>query len=143
MPSGRHYRPRKDELKNLAREVKVKFGESAAKNIDKEFEILELKEGIELILSSNKAIFFRRNGELFPTLDIVDAIKLRRVVIDMGAVPYVANGADVMGLGVVSADPEIKTGDVVAVVDERHGKSIAVGLAILPGSEMKTRKEES
>ncbi|MFH1821060.1 MAG: PUA domain-containing protein [Methanobacteriota archaeon] len=140
MPPGRRYRLRKDELKSLVQEAKVKFGEAIAGVIDKDFEILEPETGIELIIGGGKAIFFRKNGELLPTLNIVDVIKLRSVVVDMGAVPYVVNGADVMGPGVVSADSEINVGDVVTVVDERHGKSLAIGTALLSGKEMKTPK---
>lgn len=140
MPSGRRYRLRKDELKQLVREVKERFGEAIAEDVDKGVEIIQPETGIELIFSGDKAIFFRKNGEIFPTLNSVDMIKLRRVVVDMGAVPYVANGADVMGPGVVSADPEIKEGDLVTVVDERHGKPIAVGSSLLAGDGMKVPK---
>ena len=139
MPPGRRYRLRKDELKNLVQDAEGKFGDAIAGAIDKEVEILGPETGIELIIGGGKAIFFRKNGELFPTLNIVDVIKIRRVVVDMGAVPYVVNGADVMGPGVVSAYHEIKKGDVVVVVDERHGKSLAIGLALLAGDEMKVK----
>ena len=140
MGSGRRYRLRKDEFKKLAREAEDKFGEVIAGAIDKEVEILEPESGIELIIGGGKALFFRKNGELFPTLNIVDVIKIRRIVVDMGAVPYVVNGADVMGPGVVSADPEVEGGEVVVVVDERHGKSLAIGLALLAGNGMKVPK---
>jgi PUA domain protein len=85
-------------------------------------------------------LFFRKNGLLFPTLKMVDLIQLKRVAVDMGAVPHVVNGADVMSPGIVSADPEIKAGDVVVVVDERHGKPLAIGLALLDGSAMRAPK---
>jgi len=85
-------------------------------------------------------LFIRSRDGLFPTLHAVDLLQLRRVVIDMGAVPHVAKGADVMGPGVVSADVEIKAGNAVAVVDERHGKPLAIGLALVPGTEMRAPK---
>lgn len=140
MRSGRRYRLRKDELKNLVQEARDKFGEAVAEAIGGEVEVLEPESGIELIMGGGKTLFFRRNGELFPTLRIVDVIGVRRVVVDMGAVPHVVNGADVMGPGVVSADPEINEGEVVVVVDERHGKSLAIGRALVSGGEMKTPK---
>ncbi len=140
MRSGRRYRLRKDELKNLAQEVRDRFGEAIAEAVVGEVEVLVPEAGLELIVGGGKALFFRRNGELFPTLRIVDVIKIRRVAVDMGAVPYVVNGADVMGPGVVSADPEISEDEVVVVVDERHGKSLAIGRALVSGKEMKTPK---
>jgi len=140
MHSGRRYRLRKDELKNLVQEAKNKFGEAIAGAIDGEVEVLVPEPGVELIVGGSKSLFFRKNGELFPTLCIVDVINIRRVVVDMGAVPYVVNGADVMAPGVVSADPEINEGEVVAVTDERHGKSLAIGRALAPGKDMKSPK---
>lgn len=99
-----------------------------------------MADGTELIISGGKTIFFRKDGALFPTLRIVDLIEIKRVVVDMGAVPYIANGADVMSPGIASADPDIKTGDIVAIVDERHGKTIAMGLALVDGVGMKAPK---
>lgn len=140
MPSGRRYRLRKDEVKQLAAEVRGKLGEATAETIGKGVEVLQPEAGLELVISGDKAILFRKDGKIFPTLNSVDLMKLRRVVVDMGAVPYVVNGADVMGPGVVSADPDIREGDVITVVDERHGKPLAVGVALTAGSVMRTPK---
>jgi len=60
----------------------------------------------------------------------------RYVTVDMGAVPHVYNGADVMAPGIVDADPDIRPGDLVWVRDERNGRPLAVGRAILDGSTM-------
>ncbi len=60
----------------------------------------------------------------------------RFVTVDMGAVPYVYNGADVMAPGIVDADPAIRSGDFVWVRDERNGRPLAVGRAILDGPTM-------
>lgn len=140
MPSERRYRLRKDELKNIVQEASRRFGEAIARVIGKDVEIREMADGTELIISGGKTIFFRKDGALFPTLRIVDLIEIKRVVVDMGAVPYIANGADVMSPGIASADPDIKTGDIVAIVDERHGKTIAMGLALVDGVGMKAPK---
>ena len=58
-------------------------------------------------------------------------------MVDSGAVRFVVNGADIMKPGIVSADPEIAVGDLVVIVEERHKKPLAVGRALVPGSEMK------
>jgi PUA domain protein len=60
----------------------------------------------------------------------------RHVTVDMGAVPYVYNGADVMAPGIVDADEGIRPGDLVWVREERHGRPLAVGEALLSGPEM-------
>jgi len=61
----------------------------------------------------------------------------RYVTIDMGAVQFIYNGADVMAPGIVDADPEISSGDVVWVRDERNKQPLAVGKALMSGTEMK------
>lgn len=62
----------------------------------------------------------------------------RYVTVDMGAVPHIYNGADVMAPGIVDADPAIAVGDLVWVRDERNGQPLAVGEALLEGEAMKT-----
>ena len=47
------------------------------------------------------------------------------------------NGADIMKPGIVSADPEIAVGDLVVIVEERHNKPLAIGRALVAGTEMK------
>ena len=61
----------------------------------------------------------------------------RFVTVDMGAVRFVTNGADVMGPGITDADPAIKTGDLVWVREERHQKPLAVGQALAEGAALK------
>jgi PUA domain protein len=46
------------------------------------------------------------------------------------------NGADCMGAGIHLADPSLEAGDMVWVRDEEHGKPLAVGQALVSGSEM-------
>ena len=61
----------------------------------------------------------------------------RYVTIDMGAVQFIYNGADVMSPGIVDADPEIATGDIVWIRDVRNLQPLAVGKALMSGAEMK------
>ena len=53
----------------------------------------------------------------------------RFVTVDMGAVRFLTNGADVMAPGITEVDPEIQEGDPVWMRDETHGRPLAVGLA--------------
>ena len=135
----KRYWLRKDEAKQLTQEAE-KFGGDVGKLLERGVELLELEDDRKIVLVGGKGLFIRSRDGLFPTLHAVDLLQLRRVVIDMGAVPHIANGADVMGPGVVSSDAEIKAGDVVAVADERHGKPLAIGLALVPGTEMRAPK---
>jgi len=60
----------------------------------------------------------------------------RFVTVDMGAVRFVYNGADVMAPGIVDADPGIRPGDLVWVRDERNRRPLAIGEALMAGPEM-------
>jgi len=61
---------------------------------------------------------------------------LPHVTVDMGAVRFVVNGADIMRPGVTAIAAEVKEGDLVVVVDETHGKPLAVGTALLDSQAM-------
>jgi PUA domain protein len=60
----------------------------------------------------------------------------RYVTVDMGAVPYVANGADIMGPGITDADPDIAEGDLVWIRDVKNLVPLAIGIALRSGPEM-------
>jgi PUA-domain protein len=58
------------------------------------------------------------------------------VTVDSGAISFVSDGADVMRPGITEADPDVESGDLVAIAEETHGKVLAVGRAMADGSEM-------
>ncbi|MDL5502961.1 MAG: RNA-binding protein, partial [Candidatus Methanoperedens sp.] len=58
------------------------------------------------------------------------------VLVDPGAVRFIINGADTMSPGIVQADPDIKVGDLVIIVEKAHGKAIGIGKALMAGKEM-------
>ena len=72
------------------------------------------------------------------TLDGVIKLQPKKnyVVIDMGAIKYVTNGADVMAPGIVDADIDIIKDQQVWICDERNHKPLAIGIALVNGSEM-------
>ena len=99
----------------------------------------ETDDGVDLIFVDGKPLIMIIEGQPFFT--VLGAIELkpnkRLVVVDSGAVRFIVNGADIMKPGIVSADPEIAPGDLVVVVEERHKKPLAIGRALIPGTEMK------
>ncbi|MDI6820347.1 MAG: DUF1947 domain-containing protein [Candidatus Hodarchaeaceae archaeon] len=140
MSINRRYHPRGALIKQLTAELANRFGKAAIELLKGDIEIVELKDGIEVVLVNGKPFVIKTKDGFFPTLASVDRIPLKRVVIDMGAVPHIVSGADIMAPGVVAADGDIALGDSVVVVDERHGKPLAVGLALVAGCDMKAPK---
>jgi PUA-domain protein len=98
----------------------------------------EAEEGLQVLLLGDE-VFGLIVGDR-PTLAVRGLLKWaatkRWVTVDMGAVPYVANGADIMAPGIVDADPEIAAGDLVWIRDERNKRPLAVGEAILDANAM-------
>jgi len=96
-------------------------------------------EGLDLIFVDGRPLIMIEEDQPFFT--VLGAIELRPrkklVVVDAGAVRFIVNGADVMNPGIVEADAEIAVGDLVIVVEERHKKPLAVGRALIPGTQMK------
>jgi PUA-domain protein len=58
------------------------------------------------------------------------------ITVDAGAISFVSNGADVMRPGIVDADADIESGDLVAIAEESHGKVLAIGRALTAGDDM-------
>ncbi|GGN06510.1 RNA-binding protein [Halarchaeum nitratireducens] len=58
------------------------------------------------------------------------------VTVDAGAISFVSDGADVMRPGITEADDSIDAGDLVVIVEETHGKALAIGRALVDGAEM-------
>src|SRR3989475_12210961 len=81
-----------------------------------------------LLLRGNDAIAIFLDGGIAPTIRGLLAFpaKKRAVTVDMGAVRFIYNGADVMAPGIVDADPGIRAGDIVWVRDEKNGRPLAV-----------------
>ena len=62
--------------------------------------------------------------------------KNRFVTVDMGAVKFVTNGADVMAPGIIDADSTIEENKPVWIRDEQHHKPLAIGIALMNGENM-------
>ena len=82
--------------------------------------------------------FFYYNDRIVPTLRLLqNKDLLKKVIVDMGAIKFVINGADIMRPGVVEIDEMITKEDFIVVVDVNNKKPLAVGIALLSGMEMK------
>lgn len=92
----------------------------------------------DMILVDNEPLLMFVDETPFPTLNgaLKANIKSKYVVVDMGAVKFMAKGADVMSPGITEADSNIKEGDLVVILDENHHKPLAIGRSLISGPEM-------
>ncbi|KZX15901.1 DUF1947 domain-containing protein [Methanobrevibacter filiformis] len=90
------------------------------------------------ILIDGKPNIILINDKPYPTLKAVLSkdINMKQVVVDMGAVKFMVNGADVMSPGIVDTSDDIKEGDTVLIVDETHKKPLAIGISLISGENM-------
>ncbi len=58
------------------------------------------------------------------------------ITVDTGAIKFVCNGANVMRPGIVKIEGDFQPQDIVVIKEQKYGKAIAVGLAMLPKKEM-------
>ncbi len=98
--------------------------------------------GFDVLHAGGSIVAIIVGEEPFPTVrGLLTSPGTRRyVTVDMGAVPHVYNGADVMSPGIVDADTAIESGDLVWIRDERNLRPLAVGRALLTGQEMVASK---
>jgi len=95
-------------------------------------------EGIKIIFVDDEPCFMIYENKIIFILHGLYRYKPKEnfVVVDMGAVKFVTNGADVMSPGIVDADENIIEGDQVWICDKEHHKPLAVGIAIMNGKQM-------
>lgn len=92
----------------------------------------------ELIVVEGKPWFFTsEDGAVVPTLHfLLEQQILKSIAIDMPAVRFITNGADVMRPGIVQIDEGITKGEVICITDEQHHKPLAVGITLFSSQEM-------
>ncbi len=105
------------------------------------FEVVENDEVI--ILRDGRPAYFIYQGRYYPTVHLLleNTPSKYFVTVDMGAVKYVLNGANIFAAGIVDADRKISKGDGVYVRDEKYHKPLAVGIAMMSGEDMVLSKE--
>jgi PUA domain protein len=96
----------------------------------------------QLFLIGGEPFLFRVGENVFPTLFFKDlAARLPKIVVDMGAVPYVCKGADIMAPGIVRIEGEFSKGGIVVVTDEKHGKPLALGASLYDSDVARVAKQ--
>jgi len=104
-------------------------------------EVIEADVG-EVYLLSGKPVLFKVEKRVLPTLLFTEfASKAPKIVVDMGAIPYICKGATVMAPGIMGVEGEFGVGDLVLVVDMKHGKALAVGEALMDAVTARVTKK--
>lgn len=124
----RHLKDR--ESKQIIKEFMIRFPSSmesldSVKHLEE-----EMVEDSLVFFTDGKPWIVRVQGRLLPSLKYDQVlVTLPKIVIDMGAVPHIANGAHVMRPGIRQIEGQFNNDDVVDIMDEKHRKIIALGIA--------------
>ncbi len=130
---------RKSQAQDLLARLYDQIGNSARFFHADMIEVIETNADVSLFMVNKKLLLMDTGDWVFPTLKgaIQFPFPERRIVVDAGAIPYVVNGADVMRPGIVSVTDDVKSSSPVQIVDERHGKPLAIGVALLDAPDIR------
>ncbi len=100
----------------------------------KNLKIYEFEDGQIIVGEGLTAI--KKGDTYLPFLsDSMTLAKFPSVMVDMGAVKFMCNGANVMRPGIRSFG-EFEKGQIVCIIEESQKKSLAVGRALVSSQEM-------
>ena len=100
----------------------------------------ETGDGISIYLIDGEIYFFRHEGIIYPSLRSIIVENLPTVIVDMGAIPYICKGADVMAPGIKEMPLNFNEGDIVVVRDIKHRKALAIGKALKSTLQIESSK---
>lgn len=92
-------------------------------------DILITGNGLTAIKTGNTYLPFLRENQLLE--------KFPKVTVDMGAVKFMCNGANVMRPGITNFT-EFEEGDIVCVIEESQNKFLAVGKSCVTSRDMES-----
>jgi arCOG04150 universal archaeal PUA-domain protein len=131
---------RSDAVAELQETVGAGLGADVDANTFEKVELTGDDRDVVLVDGDPLVVYVERDGDREPFLTVRGANEYppteHIVTVDAGAIQFVSNGADVMRPGIVEADDDIAAGDLVVINEETHGKFLAIGRALVDGSEM-------
>ena len=135
---------RKSELRPLKDEILKQYDQKFVDQIfpkKSNVEIIQTEAGDTLYAINNVLKLFKSEDGYIPVLTLLlnKQVDLKTIVVDFGAIRYVANGADIMRPGITKIDPSIKKGDIVAIIEETKNRALAIGKAMFDAPEMEVK----
>lgn len=125
----------KSDTANVLKEISIQWRFELPKI--KNLKIYEIDDNSQIIVG--EGITALKIGQVYlPFLsDTVILSRFPSVMVDMGAVKFMCNGANVMRPGIRSFT-EFEKGQLVCIIEESQKKFLAVGRALVSSAEMQT-----
>ena len=126
----------KSDIKKINQEIESSYG--VKDFFDKKANVELVTDEFEIVTLDKEPCFFYSEGKIIPTLKLLLKENfMKKVTIDMGAVKFIASGADLMRPGITEIDDGISEGDFISVIDVEHKKPIAIGQALMNSEDMR------
>lgn len=137
LPAKRHLKDK--EVKQVLREFTERYPASEpVLRLVNDVEEQPVGRGLVFFLNG-RPLLLRIDSGLHPSLKFDELMPfLPKVVVDMGAVAHIANGAHIMRPGIKEITSDFNKGDLLLIVDEKFGKNIALGTADIDSNAMKS-----
>ncbi len=128
----------KSETDDLLKQVSTqwKIESPKAKNL----KMHDIMDNVQMF-TANDIMILKIEKTYLPFLSQISLLeKFPHVLVDMGAVKFMCNGANVMRPGIRSYS-EFGKEQVVCVIEESQHKFLAVGRSLVPSSELETMEK--
>lgn len=103
---------------------------------------LENVKNAAIIIVDGTPLAFKREERIIPVLVNTQVLQnMPRIIVDMGAVPHVVGGADIMAPGIRRVQGDFGENQLVVIADEKHGKFLAVGSSMFPSATLAATKK--
>lgn len=134
----------KTQIKELKEEILPQYDEKFLTQIFPKkckIELILTEDGDTLYAVNNILKLWKSKDGYIPVLTLLlnKQVELKTVVVDMGAIRFVTNGADVMRPGITKIESTIKKNEIIQIVDETHSRALALGKALFDANVMESK----
>lgn len=132
------------EKRDLQTKVIELYGKKVLSSFQKSLILQSIKtEEGTFIVKDKKIWWFLHDGKYIPSIHFLRELNpgLHKIVVDVGAIRFITNGADVMAPGIVSFDDNITKGAYVIIHEERANAILGVGISLIDAEEFSKNKK--
>ena len=125
----------KSEIKELQEQIKSAYN---VEILDKK-DLIQINTDNKFVYVNKELSFFYVEDRIVPTLKLILKNNfLKKITVDMGAVKFMASGADVMRPGIIEIEDGINAENFIVVQDINNKKPLAIGQSLYNSEEMRS-----
>lgn len=126
------------EKRDLQNKLIEMYGEQVSLYFQKSIILQSIKtEEGSFIVKDKKIMWFIYDDKYLPSIHLLRELELGlpKIVVDVGAIRFITNGADVMAPGIVFFDESIKKSNFVVIHEEKANAILGVGISLINADE--------